>query len=214
MPRNELVLTPMDLRLLARLVHTPHLAQACRELRVTRDQANYRLRRLGQYLGRPVVTARKGPPGSSWTRLTRAGRGLLSQRPGTPLRALRTHPGAGTLLFGRYSRGPPPSLTTGNGLVLSVGFPGREGELRGVAVDPEAVLVARRRFLASARNILPARILSLKPRGPVQVIAVVESRGERLPVALTEAAVRALHLRRGSRVFLYLKATALRPLPP
>ncbi len=214
MPRNEVVLTPLDLRLLARLAQTPHLAQVCRELGVGRDQANYRLRRLGRYLGRPVVAARKGPPGFSWTRLTRAGRGLLSQRPGTSLRSLRSHPSPRTLLFGRYSRGPPPSLTTARGLVLSVGFPGRNGELRGVTVDPEAVLVARHRFPASARNVLPARILSLKAQGRLQVVAEAEAGGERLPVALTEAAVTALRLRKGSRVFLYLKATALRPVAP
>lgn len=214
MRRNELVLTPLDLRLLARLAQTPHLAQVCRELRIGRDQANYRLRRMRRYLGRPVVTARKGPPGSSWTRLTGAGRQLLSQHPGTPLRSLRSHRSPGALLFGRYSGGPPPSLTTERGLVLSVGFPGQEGELRGVTVDPEAVLVARGRFPASARNVLPARILSLKPRGSLQVLAEVEAGGERLPVALTEAAVSALRLRKGSRVFLYLKATALRPVAP
>jgi len=210
---REKVLTPLDLRLLARLSKDPHLSRVCRDLRVSRDQANYRLRRLGRALGRPLVTSRKGPPGSSFTRLTRTGQQVLAERAGTPLTALGRGRTGTRLLFGRYSRGPPPTLTTAHGLVLSVGFAGREGEWRAVAVDPEAVLVARRHFPASARNVLPARILSLRPRGPVQVLAEADCEGEHLSAALTGSAVRALRLRKGSRVFLYLKATALRPLP-
>ena len=81
-----------------------------------------------------------------------------------------------------------------------------------VTLDPESVLLARGRFASSARNVLAGRMLP-RPRagraGLAELVTVKVGRS-RLSVAVTTETIGALGLSAGDRVFLYVKATAVR----
>jgi molybdopterin-binding protein len=102
-------------------------------------------------------------------------------------------------------------VEAGRGLRLRVAFPARDGEEVALLLDPDAIVVARRRFPSSARNVLRGVVERVRRRrGDLEVTLVVRCPGGRLRVTLTEEPVRQLRLRPGTRVWLYVKATALR----
>lgn len=214
MPRRsrEQVVTPSDVALLATLSQEPNLVSACRRLGMSRDRGMYRLRRLRSALGAPVVRTTRGGVGAGRTELTPEGRALLSLGVG-PLHELSRSPGAGArVLEGVWRSDPEPVVELRGGLRLRVSFRASPGDRVVLAVDPESIVLARRRFPTSARNVLEGRVRSVGEGDPTRWSVDVETHGTVLPIAVTPEAVRSLRLRRGTPVFLYLKATAIRPL--
>ena len=208
------LVTSTDVALLRSLTRERSVAAASRRLGISRDRAVYRIERLERAFGGPVVAAVRGGAGHGGSTLTRLGdrivRGgfdsveLLDAHPVTPL----TEP---NLLHGVYRRAPTPEVVVAEGLHLRVAFPARDGEEVAVLLDPESVVVARRRFASSARNVVRATVerVHRDPRS-IGLTLVVRCFGTSLRVAITEEPVRQLELRPGATVYLYVKATALR----
>ncbi len=206
--------TSADVALLRALARERSVVAASRRVRMSRDRAVYRLARLAHAFGGPVVAAVRGGAEHGGSVLTplgdRIARGgfssveLLDARPVAPVPSPN-------LWRGTYRAGPAPEVQVGRTLRLRVAFPAADGERVGVVVDPEAIVVARRRFPSSARNVLPATAVGLRPGpGPLDRTLVVRCGGRRLRVALTDDGARQLGVRPGVRLWLYVKATALR----
>lgn len=212
-PRANLV-TSTDVALLRSLAHERSLVGASRRVGISRDRAVYRIGRLERAFGGPVVRAVRGGAGHGGTTLTELGdrivRGgfdsveLLNAHPVTPL-------SSPNLLHGVYRRTPRPEVHVGRSLKLRVAFEAEDGENVSVLLDPESVVVARRRFPSSARNVFRATVEAVRPDPEsLGLTLVVHRPGLRLRIALTEEPVRQLELRPGAPVWLYVKATALR----
>jgi molybdate transport repressor ModE-like protein/molybdopterin-binding protein len=212
-PRPRRV-TDTDIALLRNLARDRSVVAASRRVGISRDRATYRIARLEQAFGGPVVTSVRGGRGHGETRLTPLGdrivrQGfdtveLLERRPVTP-------PSVSNLLRGVYHRDPAPEVTVGRGVRLRVAFPAEEGEPVSVVLDPESILVARGRFPSSARNVLPAIIEQVRPGADrLGRTLVVRAGPVRLRVAVTEEPVRQMGLAPGARVWLFVKATAVR----
>ncbi|MGD1098920.1 MAG: TOBE domain-containing protein [Thermoplasmata archaeon] len=208
------LVTSTDIALLRALGHERSLVGASRRVGISRDRAVYRIERLEHAFGGPVVHSVRGGTGHGRTTLTALGdrivRGgfesveLLNARPVTPL-------ASPNLLRGVYQRAPDPEVRVSRSLRLRVAFDAEDGEAVAVLLDPESVVVARRRFPSSARNVLRATVETLRrERGSFGVTLVARCSGARLRVAVTEEPVRQLGLRPGVPVWLYVKATALR----
>lgn len=217
MNRRSLV-TSADVTLLRTLARERSLTSASARAGMTRDRAVYRIRRLSAAFGGPVVNSVRGGRGHGFTVLTplgdRVARGgfesleLLDARPMPPL----SRP---NLLRGIYYRSPAPEVRVGRSLRLRVAFEAEEGAPVSVLLDPEAVVVARRRFASSARNVLAGTVEGLEPsRGELSRTLFVRCGGARLRVAVTDEPVRQLGLKAGVPVWLYVKATALRRVSP
>ena len=215
MRRREVLLAPVDLELLSLLSRETTLVDACRSVGITHDRGTYRLRRLARALGRPVTRSVRGGDRHGTTRLTDAGRRLVEGPPGTAV-----GPGTSTArssrpwLEGRYRAGPSPTVALPGGPTLAVAFRADDEETVRFAWPPESVLVATGRFRTSARNVLPGTVVGVRRRGPgtgaAQRHLDVRVGARVLPVAITESAIQALRLTAGRRVYLYVKATALR----
>ena len=212
--RRANLVTSTDVALLRSLAQERSLVGASRRVGISRDRAVYRVERLERAFGGPVVVAVRGGTGHGKTTLTALGdriaRGgfdsveLLDAHPLTPL-------AAPNILRGTYRREPNPEVRVGRSLRLRVAFAAEDGEPVSLLLDPESVVVARRRFPSSARNVLRGAVESLR-REPdaLGLTLVVRCPGARLRVAMTEEPVRQLGLRPGVTVWLYVKATALR----
>ncbi len=214
MTRHADLVTSTDVALLRSLEHERSLVSASRRVGISRDRAVYRIARLQRAFGGPVVRAVRGGSGHGGTTLTPLGdrivRGgfesveLVDGRPLAPL-------SLPNLLHGTYHRTPHPEVRVGRSLRLRVAFPAEDGERVSVLLDPETVVVARRRFPSSARNVLRARVEEVRrDEGELDVTVVVRCPGARLRIAMTPDPVRQLGLRPGVVVWLYVKATALR----
>src|SRR5579875_406539 len=191
-------LTPVDRRLLGALADAGTLVEACRRIGIGRDRGVYRIRRLEKGWNRSLTQSTRGGGGTGGTRLTAFGRRLLRSAGGEPTRAPS---GGWNRLTGIYRGGEPPVVELPGRCRLVVAFRGRPGSRVRLRIAPDALLVAPGRFPSSARNVLRASAIGLRPRGI------------RLRALLTEASVRALGLRPGVASYLYLKATAVRPEP-
>lgn len=200
-------LTPTDRRLLAALERVPNLVRAARRVGITRDRAVYRLQRLRRLYGSPAVRGERGGPRAGSTRLTRLGLRLLRTA------SVASAPMAKQRWTGIYHEGPPASVDLGRSARLEVTFRAHDGERVRVEIDPEMVIVARRRFESSARNVLPAEVVRVvrRPRGRATLTARWQGRSVR--AALTGASVDRLKLAPGTGVYLYLKAVAIRRAP-
>ncbi len=218
MSRRPAPVSDLDVALLREVGRHANVVAAARTLGISRDRAVYRIARLARAFGGPVVVAERGGRGHGESRLTplgdRVAQGgfdaleLLSARPAEPV-------GRPNLLTGTYRAGPPPSVDVGRRLALRVAFAAKDGAQVSVLLDPESVLLARGRFPSSARNVLPGVVERDAPGpGPEERTAVVRVGDARLRVALTPETVERLGLARGRRVFLYVKATALRRVAP
>jgi molybdate transport repressor ModE-like protein/molybdopterin-binding protein len=212
--RRPYRVTDTDIALLRHLARDRSVVAASRRVGISRDRATYRLARLGEAFGGPVVTSVRGGRGYGESRLTPLGDRIVRQgfdtvelldaRPVAP-------PSVSNLLRGVYHRGPAPSVHLAKGVQLRVAFPADEGEPVSVVLDPESILVARGKFPSSARNVLPATVEQVR-RGADALgrTLVVRAGPVRLRVAITAEPVRQLGLARGARVWLYVKATAVR----
>jgi molybdate transport system regulatory protein len=214
MTRRADLVTSTDVALLRSLARERSLVSASRQVGISRDRAVYRIERLGRAFGGPVVRAVRGGAEHGGTTLTALGdrivRGgfdsveLLGLHPLTPL-------AAPNLLHGVYHRDPTPEVRVGRSLRLRVAFAAEDGEAVSLLLDPEAVVVARRRFASSARNVLKGTVEAVRPqRDDLGLTLVVRTAGSHLRIAMTEEPVRQLGLRVGAPVWLYVKATALR----
>lgn len=206
-------MTPLDIELLAAIEATGSIVDACAQIAATRDRAMYRLRRIARALGAPVVISARGGASRGGTSLAPAGRRILLRGPGP----VPTENGRGpkgplnvNVLGGVWRSAPQPHVALSRGLALFVTFSAREGERVRVAVEPEALVVARSRFPSSARNVLPGTIESVGRVDALRALLRVRV-GESLSLyaAITPRSEASLRLRPGSRVYLYLKATAV-----
>jgi molybdate transport repressor ModE-like protein/molybdopterin-binding protein len=207
-----------DLALLRALARERSVVAASRAVGISRDRATYRLARLARTFGGPVVSGVRGGRGHGGTTLTPLGDRVARQgfdavelvgaHPVDPL----TRPNR---VAGVYHRTPGPWVEAAGGLRLRVAFSGEEGEPAAVLLDPESILVARARFPSSARNVLPGVVRSIaRGTGPWATTLRVRCGRVVLRVAVTDEPVRQLRLREGARVWLYVKATALRRVGP
>jgi molybdopterin-binding protein/molybdate transport repressor ModE-like protein len=216
MTRDVPVLAAVDVALLDLLSRESSVVAACERLGISRDRGVYRLRRLGEALGRPVVESSRGGRGQGRTRLTPEGRALLARGVGAQVRGSRTASRAPpqNQWRGRWSASPHPNVAVPGGLRLWVDFVARERESILVAFDPDAVLVAREEFPTSARNVLAGRVAKVRNTGPgtggERRVVEVKVGPLRVAAAVTDSSVQALQLTRGRRVVLYVKATAVR----
>lgn len=213
--RREVILSPSDVALLDHLARHPSLTAACRSLGFSTDRGRYRLLRLGRALGTSAVVGARGGAERGRTELTAAGRTLLDAGAGTVVGPAAPRAASERLsVEGTWAPGAVPTVRVANGLRLAVAFRARPGERVRVEADPASVLLATGRFASSARNVLSGRVVRIRRTGPgtggAQLRAEVRVGGWTVPVAVTGAAVRDLRLVPGRRVYLYLKATALR----
>jgi molybdate transport repressor ModE-like protein/molybdopterin-binding protein len=210
--------TSTDIALLRSIGRERSVVAASRRVGISRDRAVYRLERLARAFGGPITTGSRGGRGHGGTTLTplgdrvaRGGFDSLELLDARPIAAL-SRP---NLLRGTYRAGASPEVVVGGSLRLTVAFSAQDGQRVTVALDPEAIVVARGRFPSSARNVIPARVASVhRVRGSLGITLVARTGRARLRVALTEEPVRRLGLRTGVGVVLYVKATALRHVGP
>jgi molybdopterin-binding protein/molybdate transport repressor ModE-like protein len=198
-------LTPVDVRLLGELAREANLVHAARAIGVGRDRAIYRLERLARLFGGAVAVGRRGGPTPGATRLTPLGRRLLRGASGL-------RPGANRW-SGIYRRVPSPRVIVGPNAELEVAFRGRDGGRATVEVDPEAFVVARRPVDLSARNALGATVERVQRHPDGRALLTARWGGRRVRVALTGGSVDRLRLAPGVRVYLYVKAVAVRRGP-
>jgi molybdate transport system regulatory protein len=214
MMRRPSHVTDTDVALLRSIGRARSVVAASRQVGISRDRAVYRLGQLARAFGGPVVEGVRGGSGHGGTTLTPLGDRvvhggfdqveLLDARPVTPL----PRP---NLLRGVYRAGPPPEVEVGRALRLRVSFAATDGEVVRLLLDPEAIVVARHRFASSARNVIPGTVEGVDRRGDgLEVTLRVRAGGTVVRAALTDEPVRQLGIRRGVRVMLYVKATALR----
>jgi molybdopterin-binding protein len=174
----------------------------------------YRLARVQRAFGGRVVQTRRGGGGHGGTQLTELGdrivrRGfdaveLLAARPVGPI-------SPPNLLRGTYGSARAPTVELPGGARLRVAFSGETGEKVSLLLDPESILLARKRFASSARNVLHGRVLRVEAGGATAGAVLLLGLGPlRLRVAITDEPIQQLHLRPGTPVWAYIKATALR----
>ncbi|MGP8078190.1 MAG: TOBE domain-containing protein [Thermoplasmata archaeon] len=206
------VISSLDVALLERIGRTTTVVAAARDLGISRDRANYHLRRLARAFGGPVVAAERGGTGHGGTLLTPLGDRIAHGGFDIlELLARRRVAAPVNLLAGTYRAGPPPRVELYGSLALRVAFAGVDGERLRLLLEPEAIVVARERFPSSARNVVAATVESVRPGAvPFGRLVVARAGPIRLTVAVTAEPVRTLGLAPGRRVFLYVKATALR----
>lgn len=199
---DEVELQTVDRLLLSTLASSTSLVEASRRCGIRRDRAVYRVRRLERGFGRRIVRARRGGLGHGRSELTPFGRSLLREGPrGPPTNRLE----------GIYDGDSPPRVHVLGGPELTVAFRAKPAQRLAVTISPEALLLARGRFRSSARNVIAGTVVGrLRMRGGTPLLPL-ECGGVRLHAAVTPESVRRLGLVPGRRVFVYLKATAVRP---
>jgi molybdate transport repressor ModE-like protein/molybdopterin-binding protein len=218
MTERASLVTDVDVALLRSVARERSVVAASRALEMPRDRAVYRIARLARAFGGPVVLAARGGRSHGGTRLTELGdrivRGgfdsveLLAARPVAP-------PSRSNRMVGVYHGTPGPTVVVAGRLRLRVTFAAEEGEPVSLLLDPEAILVALGKFPSSARNVLRATVTRVEPETPGGGAALQVRVGPlALRVAVTAETVRQLRVRAGGRLWLYVKATALRRVAP
>jgi molybdate transport repressor ModE-like protein/molybdopterin-binding protein len=212
------LVTDTDVALLRSLAREASVVAASRSVGISRDRAIYRLARLERAFGGPVVTGVRGGRSHGGSVLTSLGDRIVREGFDS-VELLRSRPVAPLSLPNRvegiYRRLPVPEVVLERGLRLRVAFAAEEGERVAALLDPESILVARRKFPSSARNVLPGVVDRVEAGPGVRGrTLVVRSGRTTFRVAITEEPVRQLHLRPGARVWLYVKATAIRRVGP
>jgi molybdate transport repressor ModE-like protein/molybdopterin-binding protein len=205
-------ITPLDLALLTAVARVGSVVAAARATGIDRNRAVYRLRRLDQILGARVLQAARGGARHGGSRLTDVGWATVRQ--GSEVAPVARPPVSRSpraLLEGTWHARPFPHVDLSRGLTLAVGFRATEGEPVRLALDPESVLVARRRFPTSARNVIEGIVERIRPSLTPGVVRVeTKVAGRSISALLTREAIRSLGLGPRRRVVLYIKATAIR----
>jgi molybdate transport repressor ModE-like protein/molybdopterin-binding protein len=217
MTRRPAPVTATDVAILRSVAQQHSVVAAARSLGIPRDRATYRLQRLARAFGGPVVSADRGGRTHGRTVLTSLGHHIVRSGP-EAVEVLEGRPvvpwDRPNLLRGIYYRRPSARVDVGAPQSLRVTFEGTEEEPVGIVLEPEAIVLARSEFVSSARNVLRGEVLNLgalSGQGPRRATYVRVRWGPwRLKVAITPESIRTLELRRGSPVWLYIKATAIR----
>ncbi|HEV2167237.1 MAG TPA: TOBE domain-containing protein [Thermoplasmata archaeon] len=207
-------MTDTDVALLRALARDRSVVAASRSVGISRDRGTYRIARLNRAFGGPVVESDRGGRSHGESRLTELGDRIVRQgfdsvelldgRPVSP-------PTTSNRFSGTYLRRPGPAVDVGGGVRLRVAFPAEEGERVSLLLDPEAILLAAHRFPSSARNVLPATVERVeRSAGGLAATLHLRTGPLRWRVAVTEEPLRQLRLSPGRRVWVYVKATALR----
>ena len=210
---REIYLTPLDLELLSELRSSRTIVEACRRLKITRDTAMYRLRRLRRAGGARIVESHRGGTAGGDTRLTAQGKRLLANGP--PALGLAVARGGSSavmtnMLTGAWHARPQPHVSVEGRTALYVSFAAHEGEPLRVAIEPEAIVLAREHFRSSARNVLRGTVVSVRHLDRMRSLLRVRlDTGPMFRVAITAASETALGLRPGAVAYLYIKATAV-----
>lgn len=204
-PPRERWMAPVDVRLLAAIAREGTLVRAAQASEIGRDRAVYRLRRLERLYGAPAAIGQRGGRIAGATRLTALGRRLLADAGGLRSTANRWP--------GTFLPGAPARIALADGGVLAVGRRGRTGTSVQVEVDPEAVVVGRSRVRLSTRNVLAATVRAVRRRADGTAVLLARWGAHDVRVAITSAAAAELGLTAGRRVYLYVKATAIRTGP-
>lgn len=216
MARREFVVTPLDIALLAALDRDGSVVAAARSLRISRDRAVYRIGRLRERAGGPVVSATRGGASGGRSRLTARGRAVLSAGAEAAAWPSDVAPPQRQGFTGVYRSRPEPHVLASDGFSAAVAFPAQDGSKVAVTIDPEAIVVAIGELRSSARNAwvgVVEAVRSPRSSGPTERRDVTVRIGRRrLRVAVTARSVEALDLRPGRRVTLLAKATAVRPV--
>lgn len=211
-PVREVWLTPLDRRLLLAIERTGNLVRACQDVGIGRDRGVYRLRRMEQAVGGPVVRTYRGGTTGGSTHLTPRGSLLASSRGEEPLgpgRSSVAPASPSTILHGTWHARPSPQVDVAPHLRLEVAFEAEEGEPVVVGIPPESVLLARQPVATSARNRWEGEVRSCIPSGTGSCTLEVDVRGVLLRVLVTARSVRELRIAPGRRVYLLIKATAV-----
>jgi molybdate transport repressor ModE-like protein/molybdopterin-binding protein len=215
---RQRVVTDTDIALLRSLARERSVVAASRSVGISRDRATYRIERLRRAVGGAVVTSVRGGRGHGGTHLTALGDRIVREGFDSlelPDLGSTAAPSDSNRLRGVYHRRPFPEVAVRGGLRLRVSFAAIEGEPVTVRLGPESILVARGRFPSSARNVLRATVEGVRSSaGSIARTLVVRVRGRRLRVGVTEESIRQLRLVPGARVWLYVKATAVRRAGP
>jgi len=208
---SEPYVTPIDIELLRHVARTGSLAAGARAMGMSRDRGVYRLDRLRRIGRGPVVRTTRGGRSFGGTRLTALGWRLLKLGSG-PVRFDRSSrvPTGSSQFSGTWHAAPHPHVRVGAGFEIAVAFAAEEGETVSVVLDPEAVLLASRRFASSARNVFVGTIRSIRATGPGLALVTVGWGRHAVRALVTDGAIRELHLARGRPAVAYVKATAVR----
>jgi molybdate transport system regulatory protein len=216
MTARELVVTPLDIALLAALDRDGSVVAAARDVGISRDRAVYRLERLRARAGGPVVNAHRGGTRGGGSGLTPRGRAVLSggaEAASWPSNAPPPHHQG---ITGVYRSEPEPHVVAPDGFSAAVAFAAEDGQKVTVTIDPESIVVALGAMRSSARNAwegVVERVRRPRADGPTgRRELTVRLGAHRLSVALTARSVASLGLRPGRRVTLLAKATAVRPV--
>jgi molybdate transport system regulatory protein len=210
MTAREFVVTPLDIALLAALDRDGSVVAAARSVGVSRDRAVYRLARLRERAGGPIVRAHHGGSSGGGSGLTAKGRAVLSAGSEAAAWPDPARPPRHQSLTGIYRSDPEPHLEGPDGFVAEVAFAAQDGERVTVTIDPEAIVVAIGPLRSSARNSWPGVVERIRGAGGSRRDLVVRVGRHQLAVAVTERSIRSLGLAPGRRVTLLAKATALR----
>jgi molybdopterin-binding protein/molybdate transport repressor ModE-like protein len=216
MAAKEVVVTPLDIRLLAALDREHSVVAAARSVGISRDRAVYRLGRLRQRAAGPIVAAKRGGATGGGSGLTPRGRAFLSGGAEAVAWPSDAAPPRHQGFTGVYRSQPEPHVVASDGFSAAVAFSAEEGTKVAVTVDPEAIVVAIGPVRSSARNVWAGEVEKVRnPRGggPSGRRELTVRVGRRhIVVAVTAGSVASLDLRPGRRVTLLAKATAVRPV--
>jgi molybdate transport system ATP-binding protein len=198
-------LASLDLPLRRRIL--PYLVRVGREFDLSVLHVSHDPTEIGvlcdevALIERGRITA-QGPPADLFASIWRAER-----LEGAPENVLRGTVSASSLDVARVALTPDVALD-----VSAAGLADGASVVLGLPAD-EILVAARRPEGLSARNVLPASVVSLDASRPGVVLrAELEPAGPRLDVLLTRASTQALELAPGVRVFLVLKSNSVRVL--
>lgn len=165
------------------------------------SNAHRHLRAAERRMGARLVHSRRGGRGGRNARLAPAAKRMLR------VDALR-----GVALPYDAAEGVTP-IRVGRRVLFAAG-PHPQGPVQ-VVVPPESIAIRRpgKGQEGSPRNVLPARVLDVRPSGEGTFVVRLAAGEMRLESLVVRGALAALRLRPGSRVVAIVKAVALRVLP-
>ncbi len=216
MTRRANVVSDQDLSLLRSLDQSRSVVAASAHVGISRDRAIYRLQRLRDAVGGPVVTSERGGSGHGGTRLTdlghRVARGGFNS---VELVAARASAGlsAPNRLAGVYRHVPTPAIRARAPSPPSGGVRRRRGRAGRAPPRPGGDPRRARAVRDQRAERAPGTVESIRPAGRLGRTLVVRVGPVRVRAAVTPEPIRQLGLAPGTSVYVYVKATALRRAP-
>ena len=177
------------------------IAAAARALGMDASNARRHLATAAERAGAPLVAARRGGADRGRASLTPNGVRLLGVSHGRLVGVAQAYDARA---------GVTPVRCGGRTLYAAGRIPEGPVELR---IPPEHVVLARAAPDSSARNALPAQVMTVTASEEGIYVIELQAGALRLASRVTRAARRELRLRPGSRVVAMLKATSLDIIP-